>query len=88
MLLATLCGVAQQTIKSNNLDVYVGTWENRTGSNHFTLVLKKGVCKLNNSVFDCLIGGYEYKQNGKVVTSYLDSIPSEVTEANLYTYYD
>jgi hypothetical protein len=83
VLLVADSGRAQQKIRyTSNLEAYVGTWSYSSGSETFTLVLKKG--KENTSFFyrDCLIGGYKHVKNGQLVGDYTQNLPSEVTDSN------
>jgi hypothetical protein len=70
---------------SNDLSGFVGTWEYRSDTELFQVVLKHGTSLIGKHTFGCLIGGYFYQKNGVVAANYLDNIPTVVTSESLKT---
>ena len=76
--------VKQQYTYTANLEAFAGTWVYQSGSETFTLVIKKG--RENTGLFygDCLIGGYKLVKDGVVAADYTQNLPDEITDDNYY----
>ncbi len=80
----TFRGVAQKQIASNDLSAFVGTWEYKTATEYFKVVLQNGTMD-TQLIYPCLVGGYYYEKNGVVIADYLSPIPLVINNSNSKT---